>query len=54
MNNRPSLGRWFDSGSKEAMLFGGVFVRVQADAGQKSAFPDRESNPGRGGESAES
>ena len=54
-NELSSLGRWFKSGSKEV---GFSFLWLEAKhfvkANNKLPFPDRESNPGRGGESAES
>src|SRR4029434_11189201 len=52
LNKQTSLGRWFDSGSKEELLFAGLSRRVKANGGQKNCFPDRESNPGRGAERA--
>ena len=56
MNKQTSLGRWFDSGSKEALLFAGLSRRVKANGVQKNCFPDRESNPtrlpGRDGDSS--
>lgn len=59
---RPSLGRWFKSGSKDVWFFLAKRCEDKLTAdfacvfGQQETedFPDRESNPGRGGESAES
>ena len=47
MNRQTSLGRWFNSGSKEELPFAGLSSHVKANGGQKAYFPDRESNPNR-------
>ena len=66
MASWQSLGRWFDSGSKEVVFTRKHFRRRQRlslwcgilqsrpPLEGKSSFPDRESNQGRGGESADS
>src|SRR4029434_8562653 len=38
LNKQTSLGRWFDSGSKEELLFAGLSRRVKANASQKKKF----------------
>src|SRR4029434_2679179 len=37
MNKQTSLGRWFDSGSKEELLFAGLSRRVKANGGLHTA-----------------
>src|SRR4029434_10047146 len=37
LNKQTSLGRWFDSGSNDELLFAGLSLRVKANGGQKTA-----------------
>ena len=56
---KGDMGHWLEVAFKELMTFSSVvgelsLYSICLDISHKGEFPDRESNPGRGGESAES